>query len=407
MHVLFLAPDLGNYSESFVEGLVSVGAKVTGIGVTPRERLAPILYRHLSAYEQVGRIFDSQVLLESAGRLAGSGSFDRIETIEEQLVEHAGFLRDRMSVPGLSEKTAILCRDKTAMKEHLRSHGIPCAQSASVESEGDALAFAERVGFPLILKPVAGFGSLSTYKVVSADELRLALSKLGQAGLRRIAIEEFVEGHEGFYDAIVDDTGVRHDFVSHYFPGCLEATGNRWISPQIVATNRIDLESYQEVREVGRRVIEALGLTRTATHMEWFFGPKGLKVSEIGARAAGEKIWDMYSVANDFSVYREWALATLGEAGQAQPSRRLAVGSVQVRPDRDGTISSYEGLDEIWERCGNMIYESQVPPPGSATKPLEKGYFCNTWFRLRHPDYDELRRALDFIGDTVRVRATA
>jgi hypothetical protein len=92
---------------------------------------------------------------------------------------------------------------------------------------------------------------------------------------------------------------------------------------------------------------------------------------------------------------------------QAMPSRRLAVGSVQVRPDRDGTVASYEGLDAVWKRCGEMIYESQVPPPGSATIPLEKGYYCNTWFRLRHPDYDELRRALDFIGETVRVRATA
>ena len=41
------------------------------------------------------------------------------------------------------------------------------------------------------------------------------------------------------------------------------------------------------------------------------------------------------------------------------------------------------------------------------TAPLEKGYFVNTWFRLRHPDYDELRGALDFIGRPVRVRVTA
>ena len=407
MRVLFLAPDMGIYPASFVAGLASSGAEVFGIGLTPQDRMASDLRERLSGYEQVARIFEPEVLLEAAGRLAGAELFDRVETIEEQLVEHAGRLRDHLGVTGLSEKTALLCRDKTAMKAHLRRHGIACARSASVASEGEALAFAERAGYPLVLKPVAGFGSLSTFKVTSTNEMRWALGQLHDTGARRIAVEEFVEGHEGFYDTIVDGSGVRHEFVSHYFPGCLEATRSRWISPQIVTTNRLDSEGYRELRDVGRRVIEVLGLKETATHMEWFFGPKGLKVSEIGARPAGEKIWDMYGVANDFDIYREWALGVCGRPSEGAPSRRLAVGSVQIRPDRDGSVVGYEGLDEVWKRCGSMIYESRVPRPGSPTSPLEKGYFTNTWFRLRHPDYDELRRSLDFIGETVKVHATA
>jgi hypothetical protein len=30
---------------------------------------------------------------------------------------------------------------------------------------------------------------------------------------------------------------------------------------------------------------------------------------------------------------------------------------------------------------------------------------ANAWIRMRHPDYDELRRMLDTIGQTVKVRA--
>ena len=62
-----------------------------------------------------------------------------------------------------------------------------------------------------------------------------------------------------------------------------------------------------------------------------FFGPKGLKFGEIGARPAGEKIWDMYRVGSEFDVYREWALAITGQdlqllAAPACPKgvRRLA-----------------------------------------------------------------------------------
>ena len=62
----------------------------------------------------------------------------------------------------------------------------------------------------------------------------------GGQGVESIAVEEFIEGHEGFYDTITIDGQVALDFVSHYYPNVLEAMRTRWISPQFVSTNRID-----------------------------------------------------------------------------------------------------------------------------------------------------------------------
>jgi hypothetical protein len=44
-----------------------------------------------------------------------------------------------------------------------------------------------------------------------------------------------------------------------------------------------------------------------------------------------------------------------------------------------------------------------VPAVGSPTQPLAMGYLGNAWFMLRHQDYDELRRLLDFVGRTFRI----
>src|SRR5205807_774123 len=86
--------------------------------------------------------------------------------------------------------------------------------------------------------------------------------------------------------------------------------------------------------------IAALGIGTSATHMEWFFGPKGLKFSEIGCRPPGVGAWDLYSADNDMDVYRAWANAiTRGETGSA-PSRRYAAGIVALRPDREGQIAT-------------------------------------------------------------------
>src|SRR5207253_4541616 len=132
---------------------------------------------------------------------------------------------------------------------------------------------------------------------------------------------------------------VAMDFVSHYYPNVLEAMRTRWISPQFVSTNRIDtVPDYAELRDMGRRVISALGIETSATHMEWFFGPRGLKFSEIGCRPPGVRAWDLYNVGNDMDLYREWAMLVAAGRPSQRPSRRFAAGIIAPRPDRAGRI---------------------------------------------------------------------
>jgi hypothetical protein len=110
-----------------------------------------------------------------------------------------------------------------------------------------------------------------------------------------------------------------------------------------------------------------LGLETTATHMEWFFGAKGLKFSEIGCRPPGVRAWDLYNVGNDMNLYREWALAVCTGRTQATPSRRYAAGIIALRPDRDGQISGYEGLESIGNAFGQHLIDVHLPPNGTPT----------------------------------------
>jgi len=185
----------------------------------------------------------------------------------------------------------------------------------------------------------------------------------------------------------------------------LEAMRTRWISPQILVTNRADLEDYGELKELGRQVNAALGIGTSATHMEWFYGPKGLKFSEIGCRPPGVSVWDLYSAANDLDLYVEWAKAIVHGGTDVRASRRFTTGMIALRPDRDGTIAGYDGWDEVQRDFAASIYDYHLPSPGTPTQPIEGGYMANAWVRLRHPDYDELRSIMTAIGERVTVRA--
>jgi hypothetical protein len=114
----------------------------------------------------------------------------------------------------------------------------------------------------------------------------------------------------------------------------------RSVSPIFIATNRTDAPGYGDVKALGAKVIEALQLGTSATHMEWFFGPKGLKFSEIGCRPPGVRVWDLYGAANDLDLYLEWAKAVCQGGTDVSCSKRYSAGMVALRPDRDGRIQA-------------------------------------------------------------------
>lgn len=405
MHVLFVEPKFPYNQRQFVRGLAAVGARVTGIGEAPPSALDGELKSWLHGYEQVRTVVDEGAMFEAVRRVQGLEWVDRLEATVEAHILPAARVREAAGIPGTTYRTAWLCRDKPAMKDALRAAGVPTAQSRAVASPQELRMFAAETGFPIILKPRAGAGASGTTRVSNDRELESAIAEYGIDRGASVAAEEFVEGHEGFYDTISVDGRIVHEFISHYYPNVLEAMRTRWVSPQIVTTNRVDAAGYGELKVMGQKVIEALGIGTSPTHMEWFFGPKGLRFSEIGCRPPGVGVWDLYAAANDFDIYREWAMAVVHGRASQRPSRKYAAGMINLRPDRDGRITGYDGIEEVERRYGDWIIDTHFPPPGSPAGSVEGGYMVNAWMRLRHPDYDTLRQMLDHVGRTIKVRA--
>lgn len=405
MHVILIAPHFPANQRQFARALKSAGAYVTGIGEAAAHQIDGELRGWLDQWEQVPNVCDEDELLKAVRRIQRRGWVDRLEATVEAHILAAARVRDQTGIPGLSYEQALLCRDKPMMKDFLRARGISTAQSGAAETFEQAKAFAEAVGFPLILKPRAGAGAMDTMKVESLEQLKSAARGFGLDRGASVAIEEFIEGHEGFYDTLTVGGVVQHEFVSHYYPGVLEAMRTRWISPYIITTNRLESPGYAELRKMGREVISQLGLGTTATHMEWFFGPKGLKFSEIGARPPGVSTWDLYCAGNGIDLYREWAMAIAHGKVIEKPSRQYAAGMIALRPDRDGHIAGYEGAELVQRQLGPFLMDSHLPPVGSHTQPVEAGFMANAWLRIRHPDYDVLRQMFDWVGQTLKVHA--
>jgi carbamoylphosphate synthase large subunit len=406
VNIILLEPSFPSNQKQFARGLSEVGATVIGIGERPKDGLDDDVKGWLTHYEQVDSVTNDAAVERVVRWLQDRMWIDRLEATIEAHTMTAARVREACTIPGTSVRTAYLCRDKPAMKQILREAGVPCARSTGASSADEVRAFAAEVGYPLIVKPPDGAGASGTHRVEDDADLERVIAESGVGHGVPVAVEEFMDGHEGFYDTISVNGQVVHDFVSHYYPNVLDAMRTRWISPQFIATNRLDAVSdYDEVKQMGAKVIETLGIETSATHMEWFAGSRGLVFSEIGCRPPGVGAWDLYSVGNELDLYREWAQLVVHGSTDRRPSRRYAAGIIALRPEQDGEISGYSGVEEMHRRFGDLVIDAHLPEPGTPTQGVEAGYMANAWVRARHEDYDHLRVVLDEIGRSVTVHA--
>ena len=405
-HVIFLEPAFPGNQREFVRGLHAVGATVSGIGTAPIEAYDSELRSWMHSYEQVASTASTQAIVGAVRKIQQRGPWVHalVSTIEALMIP-AAEARVLTGIPGMSVEQTHLVRDKVAMKAHLAAQGIRCAKHAEVRNLTQVKAFVDAVGFPIILKPLAAAGAAGTWGADDWKQLENEISASGMGPNRGVSLEEFVSGHEGFWDTLTVGGRVVYEQISHYYPNVLDAMRTRDCSPLVMVTNRIDSKGYTQLKVFGRQVLTALQITDSPTHMEWFMGPKGLFFSEIGARPPGVRVWDLYCEANEFDLYKHWAEGIVFGESHPKPSRRYSAGMVALRPNRDGVIKGYTGVETIKERYGDFILRMHLPPPGSRTQPVESGYMGNAWVWGRHPDYDLCKYMLEDVGRTIKVWA--
>lgn len=121
----------------------------------------------------------------------------RIVSTGELGVLRAARLREALGVDGQSVRSALEYRDKCLMKLACEGNGIRVPRFAPIHGVGDLLKFAQDIGFPFVVKPRFGSGSIGVTLVRTEEGLRDLLRELdtrgGEITLNLLA-EEYVNG---------------------------------------------------------------------------------------------------------------------------------------------------------------------------------------------------------------------
>jgi hypothetical protein len=403
--VLFLSPGYPAEMPLFTRGLAQVGVRVLGVGDQPAGALPGEARAALADYLQVANLWDERAVVNAVRGWLRGRSVQRVECLWEPGVVLAARLREALSAPGMGVEAATRFRDKESMKSALDRAGVRTPKHARAKTAAEARTAVERIGYPLIIKPIAGAGSADTYTARDAEEFERALELTRH--VPEVSVEEYIEGEEFTFDTVSARGEILYHNVCWYRPKPLVARLNEWVSSQSIALRDTDRPDLQKGRALGKDVLRALGFESGYTHMEWFLTPRGEAVfGEIGARAPGGRLVHAMNYSCDADFFAGWAEAVCFGRLSQDTRKKYNVACVFKRASGQGTIRRYEGLDALLGRYGEHIPVVELNPIGAPRRDWKNSVVGDGWLVVRHPSLDLTVEIADRIGTDLRIVAS-
>lgn len=301
--------------------------------------------------------------LAAVGELAeGADPISAVTSFAEAAVPTVATIAIALDLPSISERTAYLARDKFEMRQAFAAAGVPQPGFALAATLDEARVVAQRAGFPVVLKPVLGTGSMYVRSVADEAELdrifpfllhrawdNFTSDPLYQQARREhdgaLLIEEFVPGPEVCVESLVVDDQT-HVIAIHDKP---LPTGPTFEEVYACTPTRLPDEVAARVAEATKAVHAALRITTGATHVEFRLrGGAEPMVLEAAARMGGGPIYR--SVLLSTGVDLVAAALDLASGRRPDPSCLHAprpVGFWNIFPDRPGRFTGVQGLEEV------------------------------------------------------------
>src|SRR5579875_745166 len=366
--------------------------------ITNRSGARPVDHAVAEAVVTVDDLSDYEEVQRQAKVLAGRyGDFDCVLALSEFDIELGAVLRELLKVRGPDSVDVRRWRDKVTMKELLAAAGLRVPRFRLVTSPGEIREFAAEVGFPVVLKPRAGWDSQGIFVVKSPVTLD---SLIETEQLDQYECEEFIQGQMYHIDGVAQNGRVRTMRSSRLTATCLDfALGNVFGS---VANDDAHLED--RLRSYTQQVVDALRMGTSAFHLELFRTPVpagyegthgDLVFLEIGGRVGGAQIPYIWRDVYGIDLVETWVRMILGDSPDlpdvgvgTEAGGYLLMPEPPVRPCR--VLSVARQMGEI-----PTLYAEVLPSPGDVLSGTGGAKETAGRYRYRAPSSAPIEAAID------------
>ena len=198
-------------------------------------------------------------------------------------------MSEKLGLRGIGYNTSLKFTNKYEMRKEAKDAGVPVPEFEEFNNVSDAVVFAEKIGFPLMLKPVDSSGSRGVSKIDNIDELKDRFSqaqKFSSNGY--VILEQFITGIPFIVNGFaIDGEYYNLDIANKsYFKSIDLFITRRCI---FESACYVDNEIKKTVLKTNKQLVEGIGLNAGITHADYLYNEKEKKayLVEIAARGGG------------------------------------------------------------------------------------------------------------------------
>ena len=284
-----------------------------------------------------------------------------------------------LGLRGVDPESAEVLLDKGRMKERLAAAGVavtPGVQVTAGRADERALQdVAERIGFPAVVKPVDGAGSLGVRRVDDLAALREQVNRgegpmddMGKPVGERLLVEAYVTGAEYSVEGFTTPAGVVVVAITEKQLGpepCFVEIGHV-VEADLPTADRTALTS------VAVAAVRALKLDHGVFHLEARLSPAGPVVLEVAARLAGDRIPRLVALTHGCDLPQILVRCLAGLPVEPSGTERVA-GAVSaariLAVTEPSTLADPEQLEKSLRALPGCPEATVTCPPGALLLP--------------------------------------
>ncbi len=259
-------------------------------------------------------------------------------------VPSLGMVVDALGLPGTGYDAACRSMDKVLMKQAFTTHDVPTAAFDMFTDAGAAKAFAEKLGYPVMVKAPDSSGSRGITKVNSEDEFQFAWERAHEVSRsKEIIVEQFLEGVEFGAQAFVSG-----DKVVAVFPHGDTVTPAPYFSP-IGHSMPTQLTEKQQTKtaQVIEQAVRALGLRDCVSNVDLMLVGDEPKMIEIGARMGATCLPENIAIYAGQDTYEYLIRLAMGEQPDFSVTAKQANACLLLRSEKTGVVTSLEVPEDV------------------------------------------------------------
>ena len=191
--------------------------------------------------------------------------------------------------------------DRIEFKETMNKLGIEMARSEVAYSVDEALAIADELGYPIVLRPAYTMGGTGGGLVYNKEELRVVCDRGLQASLiHQVLVEESILGWEELELEVVRDSAgnmITVCFIENVDPVGVHTGDSFCTAPMLT----IDEDLQKELQEQAYRIVEHIGVIG-GTNVQFAHDPKTGRVVVIEINPRTSRSSALASKATGFPI---------------------------------------------------------------------------------------------------------